>query len=313
MKVDASILPSREPLAVSLAAVVAVTFLVAAPALANPFSRGGYRPRNESRQEAPKPSPQVETAAPGSVRVSSTGNTGASSGAQVTRVTVTRTAAAPMVAAAAISPATAPPAEESKPKKKGGLFSLLFGSGSSSDSRDKSKNRNDVATAIENNPQYRPYPNAVQMPTHIDDLRLATSTGSNTRVIIDIARQRAYLLVDGQVAIDAPISTARTGKFTPRGTFQVTERVRTGKISTIYDVSMPYWMRLNHTVFGVHAGYLPGHPASAGCVRLPVEAAEKIFDHTRSGTTVEIRGTWEAAPETGLVGQPVRLVYKVQA
>lgn len=124
---------------------------------------------------------------------------------------------------------------------------------------------------------------------------LSQSTGGNTRVVIDIAAQRGYLLVNGRVAVDTPVSTARPGKYTPRGSFSMSEKVRTGKYSTIYGVEMPYWMRLSGTVFGVHAGVLPGYPASAGCVRLPASAAQVIFDNTSYGTRVNIYSSWDGA------------------
>ncbi len=122
---------------------------------------------------------------------------------------------------------------------------------------------------------------------------LSQSTKANTRLVIDIAEQRGYLLVNNKVAVDTPVSTARPGKYTPRGQFTVTQRVRSGKVSTIYGVEMPYWMRLNNSVFGVHAGHIPGYPASAGCVRLPVSAAQVIFDHTTYGTKVNIYSKWD--------------------
>ncbi len=129
----------------------------------------------------------------------------------------------------------------------------------------------------------------------INPMVLSQSTKGNTRLVIDIARQRGFLLVDGKVAVDTPVSTARPGKYTPRGTFSMSQRVRTGKVSTIYGVEMPYWMRLGGTVFGVHAGHLPGYPASAGCIRLPVSAAEVIFNHTTYGTKVSIHSNWNGA------------------
>ncbi len=121
---------------------------------------------------------------------------------------------------------------------------------------------------------------------------LAQSTRSNTRVVIDIADQKAFLLVNGKIAARSPISTARPGKSTPRGSFTITERVRSGKISTIYKVEMPYWMRLGGTPFGLHAGYLPGYPASAGCIRLPMNMARTIYDHTGYGTRVSVYSSW---------------------
>jgi lipoprotein-anchoring transpeptidase ErfK/SrfK len=116
--------------------------------------------------------------------------------------------------------------------------------------------------------------------------------GSNSRLVIDVGGQRAYLLVNEKVAVSTPVSTARSGKSTPRGTFTMTERVRSGKISNLYHVGMPYWMRLGETPYGAHSGYLPGYPASAGCVRLPHTVAEVIFNHTRAGTPVSIHSSW---------------------
>ncbi len=130
----------------------------------------------------------------------------------------------------------------------------------------------------------------------IDHSALAASSKSSNRVVVDISQQKAFLITgSGKIAVESPVSTARTGKYTPRGTFYVTERVPVGKISTIYNVGMPYWMRLNSSVFGMHAGYLPGYPASAGCIRLPSEAAQAIYNHTKSGTTVSIYSSWSGS------------------
>ncbi len=124
----------------------------------------------------------------------------------------------------------------------------------------------------------------------------------NTEVIIDVGRQAAFLLVGGAIGLETEISTARSGKMTPRGSFKMTERVRNGKISNIYDVLMPYWMRLGDTPYGVHAGYLPGYPASAGCIRLPEVAAEIIYRYTARGTQVRIVSSWR--PPSNLPTKP---------
>jgi len=82
---------------------------------------------------------------------------------------------------------------------------------------------------------------------------------------------------------------------TPTGTFRMSERVRSGKISNIYHVGMPFWMRLGTTPYGTHAGFLPGYPASHGCIRLPYPVAEVIFDHTQIGTPVTVQHSWSGA------------------
>lgn len=131
--------------------------------------------------------------------------------------------------------------------------------------------------------------------TRVNHFVLKQSNRKNTRVVIDIADQKSYLLVNGKVAMTSPVSTARPGKYTPRGSFSISERVQNGKISTIYGVHMPYWMRLSGTAYGVHAGHLPGYPASAGCVRLPSKAAQVIYDNTSYGTRVNIYSSWNGS------------------
>jgi lipoprotein-anchoring transpeptidase ErfK/SrfK len=129
----------------------------------------------------------------------------------------------------------------------------------------------------------------------IDKNLLANHDGTGTRVVVDVSRQRAYVLIDGRIAIDTAISTARAGKYTPRGSYTITEKVRSGKHSTIYGCEMPYWQRLGDSPIGLHIGDLPGYPASAGCVRLPYSVAPVIFDATKSGTKVKIVDSWDLA------------------
>ncbi|RFC46722.1 MAG: Lipoprotein-anchoring transpeptidase ErfK/SrfK [Verrucomicrobia bacterium] len=134
--------------------------------------------------------------------------------------------------------------------------------------------------------------NGAQRPATIHHGVLASSSGASSQVVIDLSSQRGYLLINGKVAIDTPVSTAASGMVTPTGTFTITEKVRTGKMSTIYHCVMPNWMRLGGTAYGMHTGFLPGYPASHGCVRLPGYVAPYIFDHTRHGTRVAIRSAW---------------------
>lgn len=127
----------------------------------------------------------------------------------------------------------------------------------------------------------------------------------------------AYLIEDGQLTLAAPISTGRAGYFTETGTFKIIEKERNhysnmyGKIvdtrgNTVVsdadaDMRVPpggrfvpapmrYFMRFNGSI-GMHAGYLPGYPASHGCVRLPEEDAIALFDSVQVGTPVTVFGT----------------------
>ncbi len=61
---------------------------------------------------------------------------------------------------------------------------------------------------------------------------------------------------------------------------------------------MPHMQRLTWTGIAMHAGYLPGYPALAGCVRLPVDFAEKLYSVTGIGTTVIIADNKSAPSQT---------------
>ncbi len=132
-----------------------------------------------------------------------------------------------------------------------------------------------------------------QAPPQIDRKALSDTGAADTMVVVDVSKQRAYLLSKGRVVLDTPVSTAREGKHTPRGEFQITQRVRTGKTSTIYGCDLPYWMRLDQSAIGLHVGDLPGYPASAGCIRLPSNIAPILYDFTKSGTTVKVVDSWQ--------------------
>lgn len=115
---------------------------------------------------------------------------------------------------------------------------------------------------------------------------------SDLRVIVNIGAQKAYLVKDGEVAFETPISSGRGPRMTPRGTFKITEKIRKGKISTIYKCPLPAWMRVGNMPIGMHEGELPGYPASHGCIRMPLESALFIFDRAPVGTTVQIVDSW---------------------
>jgi lipoprotein-anchoring transpeptidase ErfK/SrfK len=146
-------------------------------------------------------------------------------------------------------------------------------------------------------PQHRSHYRDAHGDAYINQALLNSGGAKGRKVVIDIGRQRAFLVIDDLVAIDTAISSARRGKHTPRGSYQITEKVASGKVSTLYHVFMPYWMRLGHTTVGMHVGDVPGYPASAGCIRLPQQVAPILFEHVSHGTRVDVVDSWD---ESGL-------------
>lgn len=127
--------------------------------------------------------------------------------------------------------------------------------------------------------------------TDMTKLLLGVEPGSEAdrmRIEIDLEAQTAQLLVDGEAEKIMPISSGRRGYATPKGEFVVTDKHRHWR-STIYKVPMPFYLRLSCRAFGMHAGSLPGHPASHGCIRLGKKDAQNLFERVPPGVVVVIK------------------------
>lgn len=135
------------------------------------------------------------------------------------------------------------------------------------------------------------------------------------RILVSLKTQRAYLYHHGKVVAESPISSGREGKGTPTGKYSVIQKspnhrsslygnyVRDGKVvkenvdirkaprpsgSKFEGVPMPYFLRFTGA-YGLHAGNVPGYPASSGCVRLPKRHAKRFYDAVKIGTPVVVQ------------------------
>jgi hypothetical protein len=114
-------------------------------------------------------------------------------------------------------------------------------------------------------------------------------------MLVNIRTQRANVYRNGVRIGTSTVSTGRPGKKTPTGVFQILQK-RAKHTSSIYKTPMPYMQRLTWDGIALHAGRLPGYPASAGCVRLPYNFAQALFAETPMGMTVAIIDQ-DVAPE----------------
>lgn len=135
------------------------------------------------------------------------------------------------------------------------------------------------------------------------------------RIVVELTEQRAYLYDGDRLLAVSRISSGREGKTTPTGTFRVTQKspdhrssiygnyVRNGTVvaanidnrkdrvpsgARFEGAPMPYFLRFNGP-YGLHAGYVPGYPASNGCIRLPNKQARRFFEAVSVGTPVIVR------------------------
>ena len=107
------------------------------------------------------------------------------------------------------------------------------------------------------------------------------------RVEISLAKQHMIVIKDGATVFETKVSTGRNGFTTKPGYYVITDKDRDHR-STIYKCPMPYFMRLSCRDFGLHEGVVQPYPASHGCIRLPGDAAKKLFVDLPIGTVVNI-------------------------
>jgi hypothetical protein len=136
---------------------------------------------------------------------------------------------------------------------------------------------------------------ASAMENEADDLRPGTflwepelSRSGPVEVVVSIPQQRAYVYRGGTLIGVSTVSTGRRGHETPTGSFSILQK-RPRHFSNLYNnAPMPYMQRLTWDGIALHAGQIPGHPASHGCVRLPLAFAQHLFGVTRVGAQVHI-------------------------
>jgi lipoprotein-anchoring transpeptidase ErfK/SrfK len=149
----------------------------------------------------------------------------------------------------------------------------------------------------------------------VPELGMATDKGTSGRAItIRLSDQKAFLYKNGEVVAIAPASTGREGYTTPTGKHRVMSKdidhrssiygayVRDGQVvkagvdvrkdrkppgAVFVGAPMPYYLQIAPS-YGLHAGHVPGYPASHGCIRLPNRWAKRFFYAAKVGTPVQI-------------------------
>jgi len=137
---------------------------------------------------------------------------------------------------------------------------------------------------------------------------------SGHSIVIRLDKQKAYLYKGSVIVGISPVSTGREGHDTPAGNYRVLAKdlnhrssvygayLINGKVvqsgvdikrdprppgADFLGASMPYYLQIAPT-YGLHAGYLPGYPASHGCIRMPEAWARRFYYASDEGTSVVI-------------------------
>ncbi len=105
-------------------------------------------------------------------------------------------------------------------------------------------------------------------------------------IAISIEKQKLRLYDANGLFAESPVSTGMKGHPTPMGVFSVIEKDRYHHSNIYSGAPMPYMQRITWSGVAMHAGVVPGYPASHGCIRLPESFAQKMWGWTRMGARV---------------------------
>jgi lipoprotein-anchoring transpeptidase ErfK/SrfK len=105
-------------------------------------------------------------------------------------------------------------------------------------------------------------------------------------IVVSIDRQKVTVYDTNGVFAESPVSTGMKGHSTPMGVFSVIQKHKFHHSNIYSGAPMPYMQRITWSGVAMHAGVLPGYPASHGCIRMPMAFAVKMWNWTRMGARV---------------------------
>jgi len=105
-------------------------------------------------------------------------------------------------------------------------------------------------------------------------------------ISISIAKQKLRIYDAHGLFAETPVSTGMPGHLTPMGVFSIIQKQKFHRSNIYSGAPMPFMQRITWSGVAMHAGVLPGHPASHGCIRMPMAFAVKMYNWTKMGARV---------------------------
>jgi lipoprotein-anchoring transpeptidase ErfK/SrfK len=141
---------------------------------------------------------------------------------------------------------------------------------------------------------YRPGPTAPQKPRRHQAKKIEAPAKESAKpqgpviIAISIDKQNLKIYDANGFFAGAPVSTGMKGHSTPMGVFSVIQKQKLHHSNIYSGAPMPYMQRITWSGIAIHAGVLPGYPASHGCIRMPMAFAMKMWNWTRMGARVVV-------------------------
>jgi lipoprotein-anchoring transpeptidase ErfK/SrfK len=111
---------------------------------------------------------------------------------------------------------------------------------------------------------------------------------SGVVITISLASQQMHVFRDGVLWRSSPVSTGKRGKRTPVGVYALLQKKKFHRSNLYSNAPMPFMQRLTWSGIAIHAGHLPGYPASHGCIRVPRAFAQELYQITDPAATAVI-------------------------
>jgi len=113
-------------------------------------------------------------------------------------------------------------------------------------------------------------------------------------IVVDLHKQVAYALEDGNIKFQGKISSGKRGRATPEGDYRILQKKRHHR-SNLWPkpnggAKMPYLLRLTNSGVAMHMGNVSRRAASHGCIRMSPLLAHKMYEWARVGTMVHVDG-----------------------
>ena len=130
---------------------------------------------------------------------------------------------------------------------------------------------------------------AKRRPHPVEEItRPDTISAPPVLAVVSIKDQRVTIYDANGGSMSARVSSGRDGYETPVGVYSVLQKEEEHYSNLYDDASMPFMQRLTWSGIALHAGQLPGYPASHGCVRMPENFAQRLFPLTKIGMRVVV-------------------------
>jgi lipoprotein-anchoring transpeptidase ErfK/SrfK len=107
-------------------------------------------------------------------------------------------------------------------------------------------------------------------------------------ISVSIENQKVRVYDANGLFAESPVSTGMAGHSTPMGAFSIIQKDKFHRSNIYSGAPMPYMLRITWSGIAMHAGVLPGYPASHGCIRMPMAFAMKMWNWTRMGARVVV-------------------------